>query len=242
MELNLQKSHMFGMNVEPEEKARLANCMGCLVQSFPTKHLGLPLVKGQMKKDDWAPLVERFEKRLARWKGRYGCTGIGEKRWLTMNARTSSLCKEVSRALDWELGGGSVIQFWTDRWCGEERLGDVAPDLFRLSSNKEGRVDKFFQGRGSGGGWTVALTRARLGEAEARQFENLMTMLDRFVPADMNAEANNLFTSTLNTLNNVVVFAFFFVPPTLQNNASPTAGLPPYYARRGHPDMLPNRA
>ncbi|KAK1312270.1 hypothetical protein QJS10_CPA07g00476 [Acorus calamus] len=31
MELNRQKSHMLGMNVELEEEARLANCMGCPV-------------------------------------------------------------------------------------------------------------------------------------------------------------------------------------------------------------------
>ncbi|KAK1312269.1 hypothetical protein QJS10_CPA07g00477 [Acorus calamus] len=121
-------------------------------------------------------------------KARYGGTGIGEKRWPTLNARTSSLCKgifldmlEVCRAFGWELGSGATIQFWIDRWCGEEMLGDVAPDLFRLSCNKEGGVDKFFQSRENGGGWTVALTRARLGEVEARQFENLMTLLDHFV-------------------------------------------------------------
>ncbi|KAK1278859.1 hypothetical protein QJS04_geneDACA024249 [Acorus gramineus] len=44
--------------------------MGCAVGTLPTKLLGLPLVKGRLKKENWDPLVERVEKRLAGWKGR----------------------------------------------------------------------------------------------------------------------------------------------------------------------------
>ncbi|KAK1264649.1 hypothetical protein QJS04_geneDACA024279 [Acorus gramineus] len=44
--------------------------MGCLTGAFPTKHLGLPLLKGRMRKEHWDPLIDRFERRLAGWKGK----------------------------------------------------------------------------------------------------------------------------------------------------------------------------
>ncbi|KAK1275589.1 hypothetical protein QJS04_geneDACA012807 [Acorus gramineus] len=299
--LNVSKSTMFGLNVEQEETS-LAACMGCPVGSFPTKYLGLPLVKGRLTKESWTPLVEHFEKRLSGWKGRFlswggrltmlqavltnlplfylsvfkisvGILGkidvirrrflwrgeegngksphlvdwatvckpkkegglgmldlksmnstlltkwlwrwvtgqnvtwirvmkdryeghsMGEKRWPVINAKMSSVCKglfaergEVERAIGWELGNGISIQFWHDRWCGEERLGDVAPNILRLARNKEGEVHDFFRQDGSAGGWNVDLMWARLNEGETAQFATLMERVERFVVQDDRAD------------------------------------------------------
>ncbi|KAK1314294.1 hypothetical protein QJS10_CPA06g01056 [Acorus calamus] len=56
---------MHGINVDPDEEARLALCMGCGVGSFPFKYLGLLLMKDMMMKEGWDPLMAKFEKKLA---------------------------------------------------------------------------------------------------------------------------------------------------------------------------------
>lgn len=61
LKLNMQKSVMHGVNTSREEEAVLAAWMGCSTAAMPTKHLGLPLVKGCLKKEQWDPLIERFE-------------------------------------------------------------------------------------------------------------------------------------------------------------------------------------
>ncbi|KAK1307715.1 hypothetical protein QJS10_CPA09g00769 [Acorus calamus] len=66
----MQKSFMHGVNTSMEEEAELAAWMGCSTAVLPTKHLGLPLVKGRLKKEQWDPLIERFERRLAGWHGK----------------------------------------------------------------------------------------------------------------------------------------------------------------------------
>ena len=43
--------------------------MGCKVESFPFKYLGLPLCDGCVKVLDWDLVVERFKKRLSSWVG-----------------------------------------------------------------------------------------------------------------------------------------------------------------------------
>ncbi|KAK1316063.1 hypothetical protein QJS10_CPA05g01626 [Acorus calamus] len=48
----------------------LARTVGCTVRGFPVRVLGFPLCRGRLKKEDWDPLVERFQRRLAGWKGK----------------------------------------------------------------------------------------------------------------------------------------------------------------------------
>ncbi|KAK1307914.1 hypothetical protein QJS10_CPA09g00633 [Acorus calamus] len=53
-----------------EEETEFVAWMGCSPGVFPTKHLGLPLVMGRMKKEHWDPLIDRFEQKLAGWHGK----------------------------------------------------------------------------------------------------------------------------------------------------------------------------
>lgn len=49
----------------------LASILGCKVASLPMKYLGLPLVASIKAKPIWDGVVEKIEKRLARWKMMY---------------------------------------------------------------------------------------------------------------------------------------------------------------------------
>ncbi|KAK1300868.1 hypothetical protein QJS10_CPB13g01356 [Acorus calamus] len=88
LSLNLNKSTMHGIHTSREEEAELRAWMGCPSGSFPTKHLGLPLVRGRLKKEHWEPLIERFERRLAGWKGKLLSWG---RRLTLINAVLSNL-------------------------------------------------------------------------------------------------------------------------------------------------------
>ena len=46
----------------------------------------------------------------------------------------------LSRFILYEIGDGSKVQFWLDRWCGSSPLPDLYPDLFRICCNKEASV------------------------------------------------------------------------------------------------------
>ncbi|KAK1258186.1 hypothetical protein QJS04_geneDACA021679 [Acorus gramineus] len=198
LSINLNKSTTFGLNLEEGDERRMAACMGCLVGFFPTRHLGLPLVKGRMTKENWGPLVDRFERRLAGWKGRllsWGGrltmlqavltnlplfylsvfripAGILEKlesiqrcflwRGVKGDRRAPHFvdwATVVGRVIGWELGSGTSTHFWLDRWCGEERLGDIAPVIMRIATNKGGTVDEFFIREEGAGVWNVPLMR-----------------------------------------------------------------------------------
>ncbi|KAK1317939.1 hypothetical protein QJS10_CPA05g01882 [Acorus calamus] len=79
-------------------------------------------------------------------------------------------------------GNNNATQFWQDTWCREERLGDVAPDIFRLARNKQGTVHEFFRREGSVGVWNVELMRwVRLTEGETAQFATVMERVERSV-------------------------------------------------------------
>ncbi|KAK1283076.1 hypothetical protein QJS10_CPB21g01093 [Acorus calamus] len=68
--INFHKSSMMGIRMETDELLPLARIFECQINHFPTRLLGLPLHIGKLRKSDWNPLVERFEKRLEGWKGK----------------------------------------------------------------------------------------------------------------------------------------------------------------------------
>ncbi|KAK1282111.1 hypothetical protein QJS10_CPB22g00395 [Acorus calamus] len=68
--LNWSKSALLAVNVPEPQRQALARIVGCEVRDFPACVLGLPLSRGRLKKEDWDPLIERFQRRLAGWKGR----------------------------------------------------------------------------------------------------------------------------------------------------------------------------
>lgn len=49
----------------------LASIFGCKVGSHPMKYLGLPLCLGIPKTKLWDPVIERIDKKLTSWEGKY---------------------------------------------------------------------------------------------------------------------------------------------------------------------------
>jgi len=69
LRVNLSKSALIPIGEVPNVNA-LAHFFGCAVDYLPSSYLGLPLGASYKSKAVWDPVVEKFHKRLARWKAK----------------------------------------------------------------------------------------------------------------------------------------------------------------------------
>ncbi|KAL4278435.1 hypothetical protein GQ457_03G038090 [Hibiscus cannabinus] len=77
LKLNLLKSKLIGVNVVNNVIDSWANLLHCKRENLPCSYLGLPLGATKNSIHLWAPIVERFEQKLAGWKSR--CLSFGGK-------------------------------------------------------------------------------------------------------------------------------------------------------------------
>ena len=64
----------------------------------------------------------------------YGPYGVGL--WKNISRGWHSF----SRHILYDVGDGSRVRFWQDRWCGETSLPITYPELFRFCQDKEASV------------------------------------------------------------------------------------------------------
>ena len=70
LKVNLNKSRVYGLGVEPCAVERMARWMGCSVGELPLTYLGLPIGVCMRRESAWRPVVEKFKKRLSDWKAK----------------------------------------------------------------------------------------------------------------------------------------------------------------------------
>lgn len=71
MKVNLDKSRMFcSTNVDQRRQHELSAISGISRTSNLGKYLGLPLLKGRVTKENFSPITNKVNTRLASWKGR----------------------------------------------------------------------------------------------------------------------------------------------------------------------------
>ena len=68
--VNLGKSELVFVGGVPDIEG-LANILGCKIAGLPMQYLGLPLGTKFKSKEIWNPILEKAERRLARWKRSY---------------------------------------------------------------------------------------------------------------------------------------------------------------------------
>lgn len=68
LKINFQKSSILGVGVANAEITRLANLFGCKTENFPFKYLGIPIGGKSNRATMWEPVVNKFNKRLSKWK------------------------------------------------------------------------------------------------------------------------------------------------------------------------------
>ncbi|GJW45433.1 putative RNA-directed DNA polymerase, eukaryota, reverse transcriptase zinc-binding domain protein [Tanacetum coccineum] len=70
LKVNFNKSKLFGVGVTNDELSSLASTIGCLASQLPCVSLGLPIGAKMSRCHHWDKLVERFQKRLSKWKSK----------------------------------------------------------------------------------------------------------------------------------------------------------------------------
>ncbi|RVW46880.1 hypothetical protein CK203_075631 [Vitis vinifera] len=97
---------------------------------------------------------------------KYGRLGFG---WRTKEARGTfgvgvwrDILKESSWCWDnieFKVGKGTKVNFWTDHWCGNEVLAQNFPQLFELAVQRNASVNEMWDSSLGQGGWNIRLSR-----------------------------------------------------------------------------------
>ncbi|GKV09265.1 hypothetical protein SLEP1_g20790 [Rubroshorea leprosula] len=57
---------------------------------------------------------------------------------MSLGSRSERLLKMLIRGFKWEVGDGSCVDFWSDKWVGDKSLKELYPRLFVLAIRTEG--------------------------------------------------------------------------------------------------------
>ena len=83
---------------------------------------------------------------------KYGCRWGGWCSSFVLSPYGVSLWKNISwgwpsfsRYILYDIGDGSRVKFWHDRWCEETPLAVSYPELFRIFQDKEASVAKLMK-------------------------------------------------------------------------------------------------
>lgn len=68
--INFKKSSVMVLGGDRDRQPSLAANLNCAEGSFPITYLDIPLRPSKLLRDDWIPLIDIFERRMASWKSR----------------------------------------------------------------------------------------------------------------------------------------------------------------------------
>ncbi|GJS00247.1 reverse transcriptase domain, reverse transcriptase zinc-binding domain protein, partial [Tanacetum coccineum] len=68
LKINSNKTKLYGIEVHNEEVEGLANRIGCLAGKMSFTYHGIPIGVNMKKVDSWKVIMEKFKKRLGKWK------------------------------------------------------------------------------------------------------------------------------------------------------------------------------
>ncbi|XP_071725541.1 uncharacterized protein [Rutidosis leptorrhynchoides] len=88
LQMNVIKTTLYGIHVSKEDMINFSAIFECKVGTFPMVYLGIPIGFNSNRIAMWDPIVNKFKKKLAGWKGR--CLSFGG-RLVMVNAVLSNL-------------------------------------------------------------------------------------------------------------------------------------------------------
>ena len=71
LKVNLDKSNLFGINLDQDHLSRLALMLDCKASDLPILYLGLPLGGNPKACGFWDPVIKRISRRLDGWQKTY---------------------------------------------------------------------------------------------------------------------------------------------------------------------------
>ncbi|RVW56226.1 Xylulose kinase [Vitis vinifera] len=98
----------------------------------------------------------------------------------------SGLWKEIMKEANWcwesiefKVGKGTRVLFWTDKWCGNEVLSQTFPQLFTLAGHRNAKVSEVWDSSMGQGGWNLSLARD-FNDWELDQIGDMLNLLRDF--------------------------------------------------------------
>lgn len=70
LKINFHKSEIYCLGEAKVCQDQYTDLFGCATGNFPFRYLGIPIHYRKLRNADWKEVLERFEKRLASWKGK----------------------------------------------------------------------------------------------------------------------------------------------------------------------------
>ncbi|RVW26033.1 putative ribonuclease H protein [Vitis vinifera] len=120
---------------------------------------------------------------------KYGQEEFG---WKTKEGRGTygvGVWKEIMKEAKWcwenikfKVGKGTRIKFWSDQWCGNERLSHAFPQLYEMAVNKNATVNEMWDHSSGPGGWNLRFHRD-FNDWELDLIRGLLIMLRDFKPS-----------------------------------------------------------
>ncbi|RVW47373.1 LINE-1 retrotransposable element ORF2 protein [Vitis vinifera] len=117
---------------------------------------------------------------------KYGQEGCGWRTKEVCGSYGVGLWKEIMKEADWcwesidfKLGKGTRVLFWTDKWCGNEALSQTFPQLFTLAGHRNAKASEVWDSSLGQGGWNLSLVRD-FNDWELDQIGDMLNLLRDF--------------------------------------------------------------
>ena len=72
------------------------------------------------------------------WRTKEVCGSFGVGVWKEI-MKEENWCWE---SIEFKVGKGTRVMFWTDKWCGNEALSQIFPHLFTLAGHRNAKVSE----------------------------------------------------------------------------------------------------
>ena len=125
-----------------------------------------------------------------------------------------SLWKYISRGwtflscyIVYEIGDGSRVKFWRDRWCGETPLVASYPELFRFCHDKEGSVAEPMKFTNGVLHWDVSFFRA----IHNWELEAMLSFMDTIYGTSIKGIEEDKMSRKVDRTKGFMVNAYYFL-------------------------------
>ncbi|RVW35470.1 Transposon TX1 uncharacterized 149 kDa protein [Vitis vinifera] len=199
LKVNLDKSNLFGINLDQNHLSRLALMLDCKASDWPILYLGLPLGRNPTACGFWDPVIEfqlQWLQKSRGCKGTFFGQGLGKAKEIILLAGMQCASRGLKGFGDWEdtfkeslwhqvilsiygthsNGDGERIRFWEDLWWGDQIFKDQYPRLYRVVMDKNSHISSIL-GSSRPFSWNFNFRR-NLTDSKIEDLECLMHSLD----------------------------------------------------------------
>ncbi|XP_058732910.1 uncharacterized protein LOC131604491 [Vicia villosa] len=196
LRVNLNKSRLFGVNLDPDFIQVGSSFLNCAIGSSSFVFLSIPVGVNPRRCDVWKPLISRLRRRIGSWyediqriliKDTFIHPRSKVSLWwrdlVSVGRENSSTTSNwFNSSISCKLGTGLFFEFWFDAWLGTMPLGILFPELLSLSEAPHSKVAEMGSWNGEIWSWNLGIFCETEDRAAAMQLNQLVILLAPFQP------------------------------------------------------------